>query len=73
MNIGHGWGRLFPICVGMPAFALASYYWIERPGMRLGAWLLQHQPAALTALYNHRPNIVSTASRCEAEGGSDCA
>lgn len=32
------------LCVGIPLFSMASYYWIESPCIRLGAWVTHRTP-----------------------------
>ena len=43
MHLGTGTAQILWLSLGLPAFALASYYWIERPGIRLGNRLFPSQ------------------------------
>jgi peptidoglycan/LPS O-acetylase OafA/YrhL len=43
MYLGTGTAQILRLSLGLPAFALASYYWIERPGIRLGNRLFPSQ------------------------------
>jgi hypothetical protein len=43
MYLGTGTAQILWLSLGLPAFALASYYWIERPGIRLGNRLFPSQ------------------------------
>jgi peptidoglycan/LPS O-acetylase OafA/YrhL len=36
VHLGDGAEKLLNICIGLPIFALASYFWIEKPCIRLG-------------------------------------
>lgn len=43
MHTGFGWGKILSLCLGLPIFALGSYYCIERPSTRLGHRLVRDQ------------------------------
>jgi peptidoglycan/LPS O-acetylase OafA/YrhL len=39
IQLGSGTTRVLSLLVALPVFALASFYFIEKPGIRLGRWL----------------------------------
>jgi hypothetical protein len=42
IQIGEGSFKAVSLCVALPAFTLMSYFWIERPCIRLGYHLSTH-------------------------------
>ena len=39
IQLGSGTSRVLSLLVALPVFSLASFYFIEKPGIRLGRWL----------------------------------